>query len=64
MRFSIILIFCFTLASFSQEKETIPLTQKDTTFYTKVDSLYREDQFYFGLTYNLLRQKPQGFSQK
>ena len=26
--------------------------------YTEIDSLYREDQFYFGLTYNVLQQRP------
>jgi hypothetical protein len=36
------------------------LTVKDSTV---VDSLYREDQFYFGLTYNTLQNKPSGFSQ-
>lgn len=29
----------------------------------KVDSLYREDQFYFGFTYNSLLQKPSGLKQ-
>ena len=28
-----------------------------------IDSLYREDQFYFGFTYNKLLNKPGGFSQ-
>ena len=28
-----------------------------------VDSLYREDQFYFGVTYNLFNKKPDGVSQ-
>jgi len=28
-----------------------------------VDSLYKEDQFYFGLTYNLIGKKPRGLSQ-
>ncbi len=59
-----LLSFCLlfvVMNSFSQEIP--PTTVRDTTFYTKVDSLYREDQFYFGLTYNLLRQKPSGFSQ-
>lgn len=31
--------------------------------FTKIDSLYREDQFYFGLTYNSLVKPPEGFSQ-
>jgi hypothetical protein len=29
---------------------------------TKIDSLYREDQFFIGLTYNLLNKTPVGFS--
>lgn len=29
----------------------------------EVDSLYKEDQFYFGLTYNLIGKKPNGLSQ-
>ncbi|HEX9151112.1 MAG TPA: porin family protein [Flavobacterium sp.] len=29
----------------------------------KIDSLYREDQFYFGFTYNTLTKKPEGLSQ-
>lgn len=30
---------------------------------TSVDSLYREDQFYFSLTYNILTNKPENLSQ-
>lgn len=30
---------------------------------TVIDSLYREDQFYIGLTYNLLQNRPKGLSQ-
>lgn len=30
---------------------------------TVMDSLYREDQFYIGLTYNLLQKRPDGVSQ-
>jgi hypothetical protein len=41
---------------FSQEKVS------DSTFVA-VDSLYREDQFYFGVTYNQLIDSPKGFSQ-
>lgn len=33
----------------------------DTTF---VDEKYREDQFYFSVTYNLLQSKPEGMSQR
>ena len=31
--------------------------------FDAVDSLYREDQFYFSVTYNLLRNTPNGYSQ-
>lgn len=57
------IIFSFFLvlsvsAIFSQETEPIMNSSE-----VKVDSLYREDQFYFGLTYNTLQQKPVGVSQ-
>ena len=29
---------------------------------TKIDSLYREDQFYIGVTYNVLKNAPTGFA--
>src|SRR5436190_2822577 len=51
-----IVFFLSGFAVFSQK------TAADTLF-TKVDSLYREDQFYFGLTYNVLRHTPENFSQ-
>jgi len=35
----------------------------DSTFFTKVDSLYREDQFYFGFTYNALTNLPNNMAQ-
>lgn len=59
--FKIILLFFFS-ASFAQE--TVPVAVRDTVFFTKIDSLYREDQFYFGLTYNQLMSTPRGFSQE
>lgn len=31
--------------------------------FEAIDSLYREDQFYFGTTYNIFSQKPTGVSQ-
>ena len=51
-----ILIFFFIVNVFSQEK--LP----DSPFI-KLDSLYREDEFYFGITYNYLQNAPSGFSQ-
>jgi hypothetical protein len=57
-----LLFSCFLLLSifnvFSQETTTLEGAPK-----AKIDSLYREDQFYFGFTYNTLTNKPQGLSQ-
>jgi len=57
-----IFLGCFLFISFSslfsQEiavPEIVPLI--------KVDSLYREDQFYFAVTYNLLANRPAGLTQ-
>ena len=37
---------------------------QDTLYYEKkIDSLYREDQFYFGFAYNVLQNKRRGVSQ-
>lgn len=45
--------------SFAQE-ETKPKIEP----IVKIDSLYREDQFYFSVTYNMFTDIPQGFKQK
>lgn len=37
--------------------------EKESPFPSVTDSLYREDQFYLGVTYNLLNNKPSGVSQ-
>lgn len=54
---------CFLLLSisnvFSQEKTALESDSK-----VKIDSLYREDQFYFGFTYNTLTNKPADLSQR
>jgi len=53
---------CFLFLSFcngySQDKEF-----NIDTLHVKIDSLYREDQFYFGIIYNSLLNKPEGVSQ-
>lgn len=58
-----LLLSCCLLLSvfnvFSQENKVSGVDQK-----VKIDSLYREDQFYFGVTYNALRQQPEGLSQQ
>ena len=53
---------CFLFLSFfngySQDKEF-----SIDTLHVRMDSLYREDQFYFGIIYNSLINKPEGVSQ-
>lgn len=62
MRHLLLFLFFITFVnSFAQEE--LPETSLDTTFFTKVDSLYREDQYYIGLTYNLLTKTPDGLRQ-
>lgn len=53
-----LLLGCFFNA-FSQE-ESLPIKEISLT---KIDSLYREDQFYCTFTYNTLLQNPTDFSQ-
>jgi hypothetical protein len=59
MKKSLLFVFCMIqLALFAQEQELelpYPMIQRD--------SLYREDQFYIGMTYNLINNSPSGFSQ-
>jgi hypothetical protein len=54
---------CFLFLSFfkgySQEN-----TFSIDTLHVKIDSLYREDQFYAGLNYNSILKKPAGLSQQ
>ena len=58
MRLFLKIFFLFIIGTvFSQDisSENIPTI--------KIDSLYREDQFYFGFTYNTLQKKPDGLTQ-
>jgi len=48
----------FVLPVFSQENENTENVPK-----AKIDSLYREDQFYFSFTLNTLQNKPAGLTQ-
>ena len=52
--FVVFLFSCF--ATLAQENSNTVLST------TKIDSLYREDQFYIGVTYNLLKNAPTDFS--
>jgi Outer membrane protein beta-barrel domain len=51
-------LFLLVLPVFSQEDASTEIAPK-----AKVDSLYREDQFYFGFTLNTLQNKPVGLTQ-
>lgn len=52
-------LFLTFFNGFSQEKEF-----SIDTLHVKIDSLYREDQFYAGLNYNSLLNRPADVSQK
>lgn len=43
---------------------TVQLVFSQDILNREVDSLYKEDQFYVGITYNLIGNKPTGLSQK
>jgi len=51
-----LIVLCLFSLSHSFSQEEAPVEQE-------VDSLYKEDQFYVGVTYNLLIQRPKGVSQ-
>lgn len=54
----LILVFFFSfVTALAQENPSAALLPT-----AKIDSLYREDQFYIGVTYNLLKNAPIGFS--
>ncbi|KQB42898.1 hypothetical protein B6A10_10770 [Flavobacterium sp. L1I52] len=55
---SLVLMLSF-FNGFAQEE-----IKKDETNDVKIDSLYREDQFYFAFIYNTLQQKPIGLKQQ
>lgn len=55
MRFSLVIaVFFMSLGSFAQ---------KEVIDFDAVDSLYREDQFYFSLSFSNLQNTPAGFNQ-
>jgi hypothetical protein len=58
MRLLLKIFFLFTIGTvFSQD------INSENTPNIKIDSLYKEDQFYFGFTYNTLQNKPAGLVQ-
>ena len=52
----VLVFFSFFFSALAQEKTNPELST------TKIDSLYREDQFFIGVTYNLLKNVPTDFS--
>ena len=64
MRFPLsVLLLLFSTVAFSQVNEAEPVKNQLPPPMITVDSLYREDQFYAGFTYNRLLNKPAGISQ-
>ncbi|MEJ6791215.1 MAG: porin family protein [Lacinutrix sp.] len=57
MKYNIVFLCLVFFSSFISAQDLSTLETKD------IDSLYKEDQFYFGLTYNLIGKKPSGLSQ-
>lgn len=53
-----ILLFSF-FSGFAQKE-----AKSNDTNNVKIDSLYREDQFYFAFTYNTLQKRPAGINQQ
>jgi hypothetical protein len=57
-----IITFFTTLSIFAQEIE-VKKEVKDEIDFDAIDSLYREDQFYFNITYNALQKRIDGIAQ-
>lgn len=56
-------IFVFLLLAFFYFQAGFSQIEKEDSATTLIDSLYREDQFYFGFTFNLLRSLPKDVTQ-
>lgn len=54
------LLLILPVCLWAQTEETV---KKEEEKKVVVDSLYREDQFYISIAYNLVRNSPRGFSQ-
>ena len=57
--FTLTALLCFTFQYMSAQEERENLVVIDTL----PDNNYREDQFYIGLTYNIVQNRPSGISQ-
>ncbi len=58
-----LLLLCLCLSGFAQEDE-VPLKRIPDTIPVTIDSLYREDQFYIGFSFNLVTDKPSTIKQE
>lgn len=63
VRLSSIFILLFPLLLSAQTDEREAAGRIPDSVPSVIDSLYREDQFYIGLTFNLIDQKPSSISQ-
>jgi len=63
MRLVICLLLALSISAHLTAQSGQNDTQSKSAIPTVVDSLYREDQFYIGLSFNLLSNTPDGFSQ-
>ncbi|AWM13806.1 hypothetical protein DI487_07970 [Flavobacterium sediminis] len=62
LRFTFSFLIFFFCCSFITAQETEPKTELKEP-YKVIDSLFREDQFYVSITYNLMQNKPAGYKQ-
>ena len=60
--FLLFFLFLSAFPVFAQDSLAVKAETKIPDF-NAVDSLYREDQFYFGFTYDILQHKPEGLRQ-
>lgn len=59
----VILVFLTAFPAFAQDSLKVAVEKKQEPDFAALDSLYREDQFYFGFTYNILQNRPPDISQ-
>ena len=59
-----LLFFFFLVATFQAvAQDTLAVAKREEPDFGALDSLYREDQFYIGFTYNILQNMPEGTEQ-
>ncbi|OEY72062.1 porin family protein [Salegentibacter salarius] len=63
LKIFICLFVIFSLPLCAQTEEEVGLQSIPDSVPSVIDSLYREDQFYVGLTFNLISNKPDAISQ-